>query len=45
MKPQPALKKKLRRQGRLFFKAIRRAGDLVGLLLLLAAILFALRVI
>ncbi|MFW5707576.1 MAG: hypothetical protein ACOC12_06630 [Bacteroidota bacterium] len=37
------IKKKLKRHGRLFFKAIRRTGDLVGLLLLLAALIFALR--
>jgi hypothetical protein len=37
------LKKRIRKQKLLFYKIIRRAGDLIGLLLLAIAIVFALR--
>ncbi|GEM_PF-2956534 len=37
------MKKSIKKHKKLFYITIRRMGDLVGLLLLLAAILFALR--
>ncbi len=33
----------IRKEWKLFFRALRRVSDLVGILLLLAAVLFALR--
>jgi hypothetical protein len=33
----------MKKHKKLFFKTIRRMGDLVGLLLLIAAVIFALR--
>ncbi len=33
----------IRKQRKIFFRTLRRVGDAVGLLLLLAAVLFALR--
>ncbi len=37
------MKKPIKKHKKLFYKTIRRMGDLVGLLLLFAAVLFAFR--
>jgi hypothetical protein len=41
---EKAIKKKIKRSKNLFYKTVRRFGDLLGIVLLLIAVAFALRI-